>query len=111
MWFRSDDKGWCHELKICAFWIGAGSEIMLLWPNLKCYVDWKWCYRKISRPIGSNIWIRTNDRGWCHDVILGDMWIGTDDKRCSHDQIGCAMRIGKNLTGSFNDKFEVLCGI
>jgi hypothetical protein len=40
-----------------------------------------------SRPILSTMWIRTDDRGWCNDVIWGDMWIGTDDKGFCHDQI------------------------
>jgi hypothetical protein len=39
------------------------------------------------------------------------MWIGSDDIGCSHDQIGSAVWIGKDVTGSFNDTFEVLCGL
>jgi hypothetical protein len=35
------------------------------------------------------------------------MWIGTDDIRCSLDQIHIAMCIGKNVTGTFHDKFDV----
>jgi hypothetical protein len=81
------------------------------WTNIKLYVDWKWFYRTISRPIWITMWIITNDRGWCHDVIWGDKWIGTDDIGCSHDQIGSAMWIGNNVTGSYKDKFEVLCGL
>jgi hypothetical protein len=46
MWFRSDDRGWCHELILGEFWIGADSEIMFSWPNLKCYVDLEGCGRK-----------------------------------------------------------------
>jgi hypothetical protein len=66
---------------------------MMYWPNLKWYVDWKGCDRKLSRPISENMWIRTNDIGWCHDLIWGDMWIGTDDKEC-------------NLT-----KYKLMCGL
>jgi hypothetical protein len=39
------------------------------------------------------------------------MWIGTDDIECSLDQIHIGMCIGMNVTGSFHDKFEVLCGL
>jgi hypothetical protein len=60
---------------------------MRTWRNLKGYMDWEICDRKISRPIWNNIWIRSDDRGWCHDLICGEMWIGTDDKGCCHDPI------------------------
>jgi hypothetical protein len=73
MWFRSDDRGWYHELILGVIWIGAVSEIMHLWTNLKCYVDWKWCGRKFSRPIWSTVWNRSDDRECYHDLILGDM--------------------------------------
>jgi hypothetical protein len=36
------------------------------------------------------MWIRKDDRGWCHDLIWRDIWIGTDDKRCCIDQIKCS---------------------
>jgi hypothetical protein len=39
------------------------------------------------------------------------MWIGTDDKGCCNDKIGSAMWIGKHVTGSFHDIFEVICGL
>jgi hypothetical protein len=39
------------------------------------------------------------------------MWIGTDDIRCCHDQLYIAISIGKDVTGSFHDKFEVICGL
>jgi hypothetical protein len=39
------------------------------------------------------------------------MWIGTDEKGCGHDQIERAIWIGKNVTGSFHVKFEVICGL
>jgi hypothetical protein len=31
------------------------------------------------------MWIRTDDRGWCHDLIWGDMCIGTDDIGCWYE--------------------------
>jgi hypothetical protein len=80
MWFKSDDRGWCHDLILCALWIWADSEIMLSWPNLKCYEDWKGSDLKIPQPFSSNMWIRSHDRGWCHDLIWGAMWNGTDVK-------------------------------
>jgi hypothetical protein len=39
------------------------------------------------------------------------MWIGTDDKGCCHNQIESAMCIGMDVTGSFLNQFEVLCGL
>jgi hypothetical protein len=50
-------------------------------------VDWEGCDRKLSRPIWYNMSNRTDDRGWCHDLIWGDMGIGTDDIGYCHDQI------------------------
>jgi hypothetical protein len=35
------------------------------------------------------------------------MWIGTDDIGCCLDQIYIAMCIGKNVTGSFHDNFDL----
>jgi hypothetical protein len=63
-----------------------------MWKNAAMYkfeliVDWKLCDRKISRPIWSNMWVRSDDRRWSHDLIWGNMWIGTDDIGCCHDQI------------------------
>jgi hypothetical protein len=49
---------------------------MLSWHKLLCYVDWKGCDSMISRPIWINMWIRTDDVGWYHDITWGDMWIG-----------------------------------
>jgi hypothetical protein len=37
------------------------------------------------------------------------MWIGTDDIRCCHDQIYSAMWIGKDVTGTIHEHFEVIC--
>jgi hypothetical protein len=39
------------------------------------------------------------------------LWIGTDVKVCCHDLICSAMWIGKEVTGSFHDQFEVMCGL
>jgi hypothetical protein len=50
-------------------------------------VDWKGCDMKHSGPIWCNMWVRTDDTGWCHDLIWGDMGIGTDDIGYCHDQI------------------------
>jgi hypothetical protein len=111
MWFRSDDRGWCHELILGTFWIGGDSEIMLLWLNLKSYVVWKCCGKKVSRPIWSTLWNKTDDRDWWHDLIFGDMWIGTDAIGCCLDQIYITMCIGKTVTSCFQDHFEVLCGL
>jgi hypothetical protein len=38
------------------------------------------------------------------------MWIGTDGYLC-HDKILRAMCIGKDVTGSCHDQFEVICGL
>jgi hypothetical protein len=35
---------------------------------------------EISRPIWSTMWIRTDDKGWCHDLNWGALCIGTDVK-------------------------------
>jgi hypothetical protein len=60
---------------------------MLSCSNLKFYVDFKWCERKLSQPIWSTMWIWSDVGDWCHDQIWGDMWIGTDDNGCCTDQI------------------------
>jgi hypothetical protein len=101
MWIRSDDRGWCHDLIWGDLWIGTNSEIMIYWPNLKCYVYWEWCERKLSLPILSTIWIRTDDRGLCHDLICGALWIGTYENDCFHDLLWSAMWTGKVVSGRF----------
>jgi hypothetical protein len=53
---------------------------MLSLHNFKCYVDWKWCDRKLSRQIWSTMRNRTDDWGWYHDLIWGALWIGTNSK-------------------------------
>jgi hypothetical protein len=87
MWIRTDDIIWCHDLIWGALWTAADCEIMLSWLNLKCYVDWKGCDRKLSRLIWRNLRNNTDDIGWCHDLIWGDMWIWTDDIWCCLNQI------------------------
>jgi hypothetical protein len=87
MWIRTDDRGWCNDLIWGALWTTADCELMLSWINLKCYVDWKGCDRKISRPIWRNLRIKSEDLGWCHDLIWGGMWIGIDDIWCCLNQI------------------------
>jgi hypothetical protein len=74
---------------------------MLSWTILKCYVDWKGCDRKYSGIIWSSMWIRTDDRGWCHELIWRDTWIGTHDKGC------CLVQI-KMLCGLYRMWHEVL---
>jgi hypothetical protein len=86
-------------------------EKMQSWPNLRCYVDWKGCERKILRQIWGTMWIRTDVKGCCHDKIRGLMWKGTDDKGCSLDSVGGAMWIGKSVEGSFKDQFLIQCGL
>jgi hypothetical protein len=86
IWIRTDDGGLYFHLIWDALWIGTNCLIMLSWHNLKCYVDWKWRDRVLSRQIWNNMWNRTADIGWCHDLSWGDMWIGTNDRGCCHDQ-------------------------
>jgi hypothetical protein len=106
----SDGRRWCRDIIWGAFWIGAYSEIMLSWNNMKCYVDSKGCGRNISGPTWSNLLNRIDYKGWCHNLIWGDMWIWTDDIGFCIDQIYIVMRIGKPVTSSFHEHFEVICG-
>jgi hypothetical protein len=86
MWIRTGDTGWCLDLIRGELWLEQMWKI-LSWHKLKWYVDWKGCDRTNSRPIRCTMWIRTNDRGWCHDPIWCDMFIGTDDIGCCHDKL------------------------
>jgi hypothetical protein len=61
-------------------------EWMISWPNMKCYVDCKVSYRKVSRQILSTMWIRSFYRGRCHDLNWSDMWTGQDVTKSFHDQ-------------------------
>jgi hypothetical protein len=91
MWIRTDDGGWYIHLIWDALWIGTNCLIMLSWPNLKCYVDWKGCDRKLSLSIRSTMWVSTYDKGWCHDLILCDIRIETDVIWCCLVQIKCSV--------------------
>jgi hypothetical protein len=79
-----EDDVWPNEGDI---WKGIDYKWCCLDQFLQCYVDRQGCYRKLSRPIWSTMWIRSDDRVWCHDLLWGDIWIGTDDKGCWHDEI------------------------
>jgi hypothetical protein len=68
---------------------------MLPWLNIKCNVDWNICERKPSRQIWYNMRIRTHDRGWCHDLIWGDIVKGTDEMGWCLDQIHIAIFYSK----------------
>jgi hypothetical protein len=49
--------------------------------------------------------------GFSHDLIWGALCKTTDVKESCHDLIWNAMWIGNNVTGSFLDQFQVLCGL
>jgi hypothetical protein len=73
-----------------------------------------WIGTDVTRSFHDEIyimWIRADDRGWCHDLIWGDIWIGTDVIGCCLDQIYMAMCIGKSVTSNVHDNFEVSCGL
>jgi hypothetical protein len=76
MWIITDEKRWYIDIIWGALWIGKYSEIMLSCPTWKCYVDWKGYDRKLSRPIWNNMWNGEDDKGWCLELIWGDIWIG-----------------------------------
>jgi hypothetical protein len=104
MWIITDDRGWYFHLIWCAMWSGTYSEIMLSWHNWKCYVDWKGCDRKFSRPIWSTMWNITDDKGWCHDIIWGDIWIGQilsmlscPNLKCSVDWNVCDRKLSRPI--------------
>jgi hypothetical protein len=106
MWILTDEWCWCHELIWCVLWIGTYSVIMLSWPNLKCYVDWNVCDRKLPWPIWSNIWIRSIDKGWCHDLTLrSNVDMNWWHRMMYWPNIYIAMWIGKDVRGSFQEQF------
>jgi hypothetical protein len=84
---------------------------MLSWPNIYNYLYWKVYDRKLSRPTWSIMLVRTEDTGWCVDLIWSALWIGTDVNKCFHPVILIDMWIGKDVTWSFHDQFVVLCGL
>jgi hypothetical protein len=109
MWIRADDRGWFYGLIWGALWIGANSEIMMSWPDLKYYVDCKECEKKLSRPIWITLWVRTHVIAWCLDLTWDSLTIGTYVNKLCHDVIWSGMWIGKDVTWSFLDQFEVIC--
>jgi hypothetical protein len=90
-------------------WIGTDDKnaVMIIFIDL-CGMDMM--YSKLSRPIWCILWIGTDDKRWCHDLIWGALWIGRDVKKYSHDLIWTVMTIGNYLTGRFHEKFELICG-
>jgi hypothetical protein len=93
IWIGTDVKECCHDLIWSAMWIGkdvtgsyhdkfdviCGLEqmlTMLSWPNSRCSFDWKRCGWKLSRPIWGTIWIESDVKWCCHDLICGVMCIG-----------------------------------
>jgi hypothetical protein len=71
-----------------------------------CGLEMMW-----QEAIWSNLWNRIDDKGWCYYPIWADMWIWTDDIGCFLDQIYIAMCIGKTVTSSYHDHFEVQYGL
>jgi hypothetical protein len=67
---------------------------MQSWPILKCDVDLKGSYTNFHDKIWSNMCNRTDDRGWCNDLIWGDLYIVRDVKECSHYLFWSARWIG-----------------
>jgi hypothetical protein len=55
--------------------------------------------------------IRTDGRGWCHDLIWGDILKGTDEIECCLDQIPISVCVRNDVKGIIHDQFEVLCGL
>jgi hypothetical protein len=84
---------------------------MLSWPNIMYKFDWNLCETRLSRQIWCNMRIRTDDRGWCHDLIWADILKGTDEIWCGFNQITIAISIRKDVKAIFHDQFEVLCGL
>jgi hypothetical protein len=70
MWIRIDDKGWLHDLIWGDILIGTDENYALL-KKLKVLCGWRVCDIKISRPIWSTMWIRTDDKKRFHVLIWG----------------------------------------
>jgi hypothetical protein len=70
-----------------------------------CYVDWKGCDKTLSRTDWSTMWIRTDDRECCHDLIWGALWIGSysvimlsrPNLKCYVDRKGCDRKISLSI--------------
>jgi hypothetical protein len=89
----TDDIRCCHDQILCAIWIVKDVEwsfndkfdiiyaLQKIWKNaimtqyeMFCGLVLMWkngCYRKLSWPILSTMWIRRDERGWCYDLICG----------------------------------------
>jgi hypothetical protein len=78
---------------------------MLSWRKLKCYVDLKGSYRKLSRTILSNMWIGIDDRG-SHDLIWGDIWKGTDEKNAVMTKINVLCGFERKLQEAFTNNLK-----
>jgi hypothetical protein len=75
---------------------------MLSWPNSRCSLDWKRCDWKFTRRIWGTIWIVSDMKWWCHDLIWGDTCIRKDEMKISRS-IWCTMWIGSDDIGRCHD--------
>jgi hypothetical protein len=73
MWIRTDDWGWCHDLIWHDNWIGTDVKGCGVDQNTVLY-GWDSLWQEVSLQIWSNIWIRTDDTGWCLDLIWCALW-------------------------------------
>jgi hypothetical protein len=103
MWFRTYDTRWSLDLIWGALWLEQ-LWIYAVMTSFELLCGLEGCGRIISRPIWSNMWIRTDDiwswyylifnamwirtgdNGWYHDLIWSDIWIESVDEWCCHDQ-------------------------
>jgi hypothetical protein len=75
----------------------------------KVLCGWENMLQEAFPTIWFTMWIKSDDRGWCHDLNLGAIWIGADSEiMLSWPNLMCVW-IGKKITGSFHDQFEVIC--
>jgi hypothetical protein len=79
MWIRKDDRGGCLDQIWRDIWIGTDDKGCSI-EQTKCCDDLIICDMKHSRTIWSIMWIRTEERGWGHDLIWGDICKGTEEK-------------------------------
>jgi hypothetical protein len=74
MRINTDVRGWCLDIIWRDTWIGKHDKGSCLIQNkVLCQLDSMW--QEVSRPIWSNIWIRTDDTWWCLDLIWGAIWM------------------------------------
>jgi hypothetical protein len=57
------------------------------------------------------MWNGTDDKGWWYDLIWGDIWIRHIFKDALLTYFEVLRGLLKYVTGSFQDKFEELCGL